>query len=422
MTQRLLSDDKRKARPTTPIAYEAAREAARSKDVQVRRDLAGREDVRPEILYYLAEDAAPGVRREVAANPATPAQANRHLVDDGDDEVRCELARKIARLLPELSTAAQATVRELTIETLEALANDQLPRVRAILSEELKHSLDAPRAVIRKLAADVEAAVAAPVLEYSPLLSDPDLIEIITAGVALGAMPALARRRDLAPEAADAVVASMEVPAVAALLGNPSAQIREETLDRIIDSAAGVESLHQPLVLRADLSIRAIRRIATFVARALVDRLLDRHDLDDGVMTEIRQAVEKRLRADPATAGEDVTKAKEQVAELAEAGRLDDEAVSAAAKAGRRHFVEHALAELSGLAVDVVHRVLESKSPKAVTALSWRAGLAMRTAIRLQMHVVKIPHDRVLNARDGVVYPMTNDDMAWQLDFFIDTD
>jgi len=54
------------------LSYEEAKELARHKDPAVRRILAARPDLRPEILYYLAEDPHPDVRRQIAANQATP--------------------------------------------------------------------------------------------------------------------------------------------------------------------------------------------------------------------------------------------------------------------------------------------------------------------------------------------------------------
>src|SRR5260221_555852 len=76
--------------------------------------------------------------------------------------------------------------------------------------------------------------VAAPIAEYSPLLSDDDLLEIIKGGVVIDAV---ARRAAVSERVADAVVASSNLPAVAALLANTNAQLREETLDAIIDQA-----------------------------------------------------------------------------------------------------------------------------------------------------------------------------------------
>jgi uncharacterized protein (DUF2336 family) len=61
-------------------------------------------------------------------------------------------------------------------EALDALARDQVIRVRRILSEALKDVADAPPEVIRRLASDVELVVSGPVLQYSPVLTEEDLL------------------------------------------------------------------------------------------------------------------------------------------------------------------------------------------------------------------------------------------------------
>ena len=86
-----------------PITYDQEKDLAKDDDVELRADLASREDARPEILYFLAEDKSVKVRRQVARNTATPRQADKILARDVDDEVRMDLARKIGRLIPGLS-------------------------------------------------------------------------------------------------------------------------------------------------------------------------------------------------------------------------------------------------------------------------------------------------------------------------------
>ena len=291
--------------------------------------------------------------REIAANKATPAQANLLLASDDHEEVRYDLARKIARLLPELTASEQTKVGELTIQALEILAQDQLPKVRALLSDELKHSVDAPHNLIKQLALDIEAIVCTPILEYSPLLSDDDLLEIITSGVASAGLSAIASRDSVAPPVSDAIVATLDVPAVASLLGNPSAQIREETLDRIIDNAVDVQSWHEPLVVRPELSVRAVRRIATFVARSLIERLVETHDLDAETESSLRQRVEGRIQDDRDSDDDGSGK----VAALAASGGLNEASVAEAIVAGDRKFVHEALAHLAGYSIGRVERI-----------------------------------------------------------------
>jgi uncharacterized protein (DUF2336 family) len=328
-----------------------------------------------------------------------------------------ELAHKIGRLVPGLGDDECSALRERMIEVLEKLADDQLPRVRRIVAEEIRYSPDVPRHLVLKLAHDVELVVCAPVLEYSPLLNDHDLKEIIATSQVSGALAAIARRTEVSEEVSDAISATLDVPAVAALLANTSAQIREETLDSILDNAAEIEAWHKPVSLRPGLSERAMRRIAGFVAASLVDIMVARNKLPEEVARSILRSARERIRDD----GLPDDEAENQLAEaeaLFKAGKLDDEVILDALKAGRRDFIRLALSLMAGLPGAVVDKIIGTRSGKAVTALAWKAGLAMRTAYRLQTDFARVPHPDLVNARGGFDYPLSEADMDWQLSFF----
>ncbi|MHA1569447.1 MAG: DUF2336 domain-containing protein, partial [Alphaproteobacteria bacterium] len=179
-------------------AYRKAKTTASDGSKKARRKLAARKDAPIEILYFLAEDPEPEVRRAIAENASTPPQADLLLARDADDDVRCGLAGKIALLVPGLTEAARDRLLDLTLEVVEILARDELPRIRTILAEALAEVTGAPppeiTRIVRRLASDVVLDVAAPVLERSELLSDADLLEIIHGGPAEGALSAIARR------------------------------------------------------------------------------------------------------------------------------------------------------------------------------------------------------------------------------------
>jgi uncharacterized protein (DUF2336 family) len=407
-------------RDLRPVDYEESKQLARDPSPEVRRHLATRPDIRPEILYFLAEDAVPAVRRAIAANPNAPGHANVLLARDGDDDVRCEMARKIGRLLPDLDPQTSTRLREMTIEALETLAQDQLPRVRAMLADALKAADDVPRDIVLRLARDIETIVAAPILEYSPLLNDDDLLEIIRSGAGSGRLSAIARRRDVVAPVADAIAATLDVPAVAALLANSSAQIREETLDAIIEHAEGVTGWHRPLVQRNELSVRAMRHIAQFVGTALVDILIERHKLAEDVVQQLRTVVHRKIDETAPEVERDAPRKRglERATALLEARKLDDEAVCDAVQNGDREFAVAALTLLSRLPQSVVNKIIDAQSPKGTTALVWKAGLSMRTAVRVQLRLAMIAPKAVMNARDGVDFPISEVDMEWQIGYF----
>jgi uncharacterized protein (DUF2336 family) len=308
-------------------------------------------------------------------------------------------------------------MRSLMIETLERLAEDQLPRVRRILAEEIK-SLDCiPKRVIDMLARDIEE-VAAPILEYSPLLSDADLVDIISSAQARFTLTAIAARRPLSLNVSDAIATALDVPAVAALLANSSAQIREQTLEKIIEHGEHITDWHLPLVLRNDLSQRAIRRIAGFVSAALLDKL----SLRDGLDQETKSVLAKRVRAridEPFDEDLDPTaRAQSDVALLHKEGRLDDFAVERAADSGKREFVIASLALLTRTPIETVRRIIQSGAAKPAVALVWHAKLSMRVAFKVQTLVMHLKGAELLPARDGIDFPLTEDEMLWHLNYF----
>src|SRR5262249_45836999 len=156
------------------------------------------------------------------------------------------------------------------------------------------------------LARDIEIQVAGPVLEHSPLLTDEDLLEIIAAGPIRGALAAIAKRRQLSDKLSDGVaVAALANPGVESstvrrLLQNQSAQIREEPLDRILAQAGRVPAWHEPLVQRPTLPMKAIKRLAAFVSRSLLEILQERPDLDAATAKDVAKAVQRRLEAEGA--------------------------------------------------------------------------------------------------------------------------
>ncbi|HEY0283329.1 MAG TPA: DUF2336 domain-containing protein [Rhizomicrobium sp.] len=383
-----------------------------------QHELASRTDAGEDVLHYLAEHGAAATRRAVAANPAASPASNRLLADDEEDEVRVELARKIGRLFPGLLLAEKKHLRDLTIETLERLARDEEPRVRAMLAEEIKHLDCVPKDVVQRLAHDAETVVCAPIIEYSPLLSDTDLIEIVAVSHANAMLAAVARRKGLSGEVSDAVVATGDTTVIAILLANIDARLRKKTLDTIISRAAEVAEWHGPLVLRADLSPRAIRRIASFVASALIDLLAARQELDEATRTHLARKLRSRRQQETKTAGKPPASAAAEVEAACRAGKLDDAFVAAAAEAYQKDTVTRALSVLAKTGETTVRRILDSGSAKAVTALCWRAGLSMRIAFKLQNTIMRLKGPDLLPARGGIDFPLSEDEMRWHLGYF----
>ena len=442
-----------------PMAYDHQKKVAHDGNHEERRELARRDDIRPEILYFLASDPDTEVRRNIARNYTTPRHADLLLAKDEEDEVRTDVAGKIAEIAVSLAGGKQDTIYRMTMEALEILARDQLVRVRRILSETLKECPKAPVDIMERLALDRDIGVAQPVLENSPVLGDDFLLRIISSDAVHGALSAIARRVALGEDVSDAIVHNGDAEAIAELLGNSSTQIREETLDRIVDQASGEPTWHKPLVHRPNLHAAAAIRIAEIVAAPLLMELRLRGDMDDAAIESIREIVLRRLDSDnlvpvtestqaiapdgtrademkgsptekiqgavpkepaetnQAPAGSKDTLVTKRVRQMYLNDELTEHEISSALATGGREFVIYAIALKSKTPVEVVSRAISMRSGKAIVALCWKADLSMRLATRVQMHLAHIPPSDVLRASASDDFPLSHDEMRWQLEF-----
>ncbi|MEQ5774432.1 DUF2336 domain-containing protein [Thalassospira sp. NFXS8] len=436
-------------RKETPISYEEAKDMAASSAAHVRGTLAQRHDTRPEILYFLANDAEASVRRHVAENEATPVQADLLLTDDKDDDVRGTLAQKIANLSDGLTPNETDKLRRMTYQALEKLARDQAIQVRQVIAETLKDLVHAPQPIITQLARDTETVVCGPILQYSPVLTELDLLEIIETNTASGALSFVSQRRNLSERLSDAIAATTDTDAISHLLGNRSAQIREETLDQLIDRAPDIQQWHEPLVQRPALGPSAAGKLARFVAQNLISVLERRKDLKDDQLAMVRKVVERRIESgefsaavnrqgkadkkgskknntykdkaatpDDEAAGSNETEAYQMALDLHAKGKLTDARISTAMTENDVKFARAALAVRAGIPSEAVAKVLNTHSAKGVVSLAWKAGLPADLAVKIQVKLGHVPPGQALNPRSGNTYPLSEDDMLWQLEFF----
>lgn len=425
-----------------PISYEEAKRLAVHDDPAVRRELASRPDVMPEILFYLVADPSPEVREALAENRAVPHLADLRLAEDADDAVRSKLAVKIVEFLPELTSAEARELEHLAYRALDMLARDQVTRVRQVIAETLKDVAHAPPDVINRLARDAEIVVAGPILQDSAVLTDADLLEILSEGPVQGALSAIARRHRVGGEVADAVARTGDVEAVGCLLSNPHAQIREDTLDWIIDRARDVGEWHEPLVERPSLPGAAARRIARHVADNLLETLASRGDLAPEVAETLRKEVQRRLdpaepeppippkkgkpRAEASSPLDPVWKrilldarsVQDAAVTLLRSGQLEGPTVLDALAQGYDSFAVAALSVMAGVPYEVGERIVAMRSPKGMAALAGRAAVPGDMLAQLQVRLCRVSPEEVLRGPEPDRCPLSDDEITWQLEFF----
>ncbi len=384
------------ARGASHGASPEAVHAARHGDTAARTAVARQAGTPPELLTYLAADPAAEVRRAVAANAATPPAADRLLADDQDAAVRTELARRVARLAPKLNAGAQDRMTRLTGGTLALLVEDTAVEVRAALAAVLRDMPDAPRDLILRLARDTAMPVAEPVIRLSPLLTDDDLMALVADPPAPGTRRAVARRPALTEPVTDAIAATADTAAVAVLLANPSAAIREATLDSLVAGAGSRPSWQAALIRRSRLPPRAARALGEIVADHLISRLAARPDLPSGLAESLRSRLIARMaEADGEVAPHEAT-------------------LFTAARVGDREALKEALARDSAMTEGQIEAALSLRSGRALAGLCHRAGWSPALAEAVQMVLGALPPHEIVRPTATGGWAMANAELEWQ--------
>ncbi|THD78797.1 MAG: DUF2336 domain-containing protein [Phenylobacterium sp.] len=242
--------------------------------------------------------------------------------------------------------------------------------IRKRLAEKLAHAEWAPSALINVLALD-EIEIARPIIAASPILKDHDLIRLL-AEATIEHQIEVARRPRLDGPVIAAILKQSEPAVLAALAGNPSAELSEADLARLVDLARQVAAVRSPLARHPKLSEALALKLYTWVGQALRDSLAERFRLEpkDLEMALAGAVVAAHAGVDGnglvIVAREDEREAMERrlIEKLHAAGQLRPGYLVRALREGRLSLFCMTLATLGGFDPDHIRRTIESDRPE----------------------------------------------------------
>lgn len=398
-----------------PRDYDLQKSLAQSTRVKDRLKLAKDSGTHKEILYYLAEnDPDARVRAAVVKNAEMPVQASNVLAVDHDQDVRLALAGRLVDLLPDLSQDKHSQLYAFAVQALGTLALDEVLKVRVALSSTLKDHAFTPPKVAGQLARDVEREVSEPILRYCTALGDADLIDILKSHPASWVVEAVARRDRVSADVSKAVIDVEDVSGGKALIENEGADLTAAVLQSIVERARDFPEWQKPIAVRKSLPPAMAKTLASFVDASIKDLLILRGDFDAETVDEISDVFQRRMEF---AGGDKDTPVELRLKRLIADGRLDEALLSDALAMNDYDLVIAALAYLAKTSRTSVQKIMDMKAAKPIVALTWKAGLSMRMALKFQQTIGKVQPKEQLYPKDGSDYPLSEDDLIWQLEF-----
>jgi uncharacterized protein (DUF2336 family) len=252
------------------------------------------------------------------------------------------------------------------------MVKDAEVRVREALADNLKSNPLVPHEVAVALARDVNS-VALPVLEFSEVLTDEDLIEIISLQDG-DKQSAIAGRQSVSERVSEAIVETGDESAVTRLVSNPGADISEGTFDRVVDSMGHRETVQRAMAGRSRLPVTIAERLVTLMADSLKAQISERVSLPEDAMTDLVLQIRERavLSLSVQSVSVDLQRLVDQ---LYKNGRLTPSIVLRALVMGDLAFFEQAMAVLAGISVENARELIHDGGRLGLQAIFTKASL-----------------------------------------------
>ncbi len=210
-----------------------------------------------------------------------------HRLINSPADTKADIARNIAKYYKkEGSDDGQIQIAEQVFRTL---LKDTEVKVRKNLAEAIKNLQGVPYDVVASLARDVEE-VSLPILQFSDVLSDVDLIDIISSTENEQQHLAIAQRKIVPEKVSDALINTKNANVVDNLVQNKGADVSEKGLTKIVENHGNSEAVLGSMVERGSLPINVIERLTGTISSELYKKLASNHK---GSMEKLEEAVKK---------------------------------------------------------------------------------------------------------------------------------
>ncbi len=296
------------------------------------------------------------------------------LMADPSAEVRAETTAKIASQF--VVEALSPAERQIAEDIFRKLVKDVEVRVRESLAAHLKNSPDLPHDVAMALACDVDS-VSLPMLKFSEVLTDEDLV-VIVRDQGGAKQVAIAQRSSVSSRVADALIDTGNEKAVARLVANEGAKLTEQALGRVIDEYQESEAVSDSLSRRPSMPAAISAQLVEALSERLQDFLLQKHDVSPDVASNLILQARERATMSLVDYGSTDAELENLVEQLARKERLTASLLLRALCMGDMGFFERALARLADLPLQNTRILIHDHGGLGLESVYMKADLPKR--------------------------------------------
>jgi len=302
----------------------------------------------------------------------------RALGNDANEVEREQLFRNIAQLFSYVSVRCDDKQVEQYDEVLCQLAELVEVEGRAEVAQMLAPLERAPGAVVIKLAND-EIEVAQPILEFSNVLSDDDLIDIV-GEKSEQHRTIIAGRKLVAERVGEAIIVHGGNDSVAKLIDNDNAQLGEVSLVKLLEKADLDTRTIKNLRGRPDVDWKQLQGKIGDASQVVSDKLSEINlPADDQDLEQAKAVVFNRIQNRAGFNANSWRIAWNQVKALGDRKQLDEKSLVRFSRFGYGHHFAAGMASMLNLKQEVFVKWLAKQDYRAVIVAAKYIGMSVET-------------------------------------------
>ena len=296
------------------------------------------------------------------------------LMADPSAEVRAETTAKIASQFT--MEALSPAERQIAEDIFRKLVKDVELRVREALASHLKNSPELPHDVAIALAKDVDS-VSLPMIKFSEVLTDEDLVEIVRDQGAAKQV-AVAQRPSVSPRVAGALIDTGNENAVARLVANDGAKLTETLPGRVMDEYEASDAVSDSLARRPSMPAAISAQLVEKLTERLQDFLLSKHDVSPDIAANLILQARERATMSLVDFGSTDTELDNLVDQLMRKDRLTPSLLLRSICMGDVNFFERAIGRLADLPLQNARILIHDQGPLGLESIYMKADLPKR--------------------------------------------
>ncbi|MBN9543283.1 MAG: DUF2336 domain-containing protein [Alphaproteobacteria bacterium] len=315
------------------------------------------------------------------------------LKSNASPKVKQQITEKITNYLD--CNAFNDTEKKIALDILDIIVKDADKEIRKIVAKNLKGYADLSRNVSLNLANDIDDEVALPIIEFSTVLFEEDIIHIVESTKKLSRLVAVSKRQNLPEIISEKIVDRGIEEVTSSLIHNKTAKINDKSFNKIIKQYQESGEIMSALVDRGGLSPVTIEKLVSVVSDEMKRKLINEYKLPSDLAIDITNSSQEEVISKNFSITANKAHAKELIDHLYGNGKLSHSIILRALCKGDVMFFALALGKLAKIPEQFAENMVFNEGATSLAALYKKADMpkgcfeAVNILLRIIMKIIE---------------------------------